>query len=36
MGTGLQAVRIEAYDVAHLRGSAAVGVMTVVVKRHAA
>jgi excinuclease ABC subunit C len=31
MGTGLQAVRIEAYDVAHLRGSAAVGVMTVVV-----
>ncbi len=30
MGTGLQAVRIEAYDVAHLRGSAAVGVMTVV------
>jgi excinuclease ABC subunit C len=30
-GTGLQAVRIEAYDVAHLRGSSAVGVMTVVV-----
>ena len=31
MGTGLQAVRIEAYDVAHLRGSSAVGVMTVVI-----
>lgn len=31
MGTGLHAVRIEAYDVAHLRGEAAVGVMTVVV-----
>src|SRR6266404_1827616 len=28
--SALQAVRIEAYDVAHLRGSAAVGVMTVV------
>jgi excinuclease ABC subunit C len=29
-GSALQAVRIEAYDVAHLRGSSAVGVMTVV------
>ncbi len=29
-GSSLQAVRIEAYDVAHLRGSSAVGVMTVV------